>query len=185
MSTMLYGALTAKREAAEANTSTTTKAPATKPYVDALAALVPAEVLIIHGVVLGFSTSTTIDDPATEDVVEPTTSKVTDPTTLKWVFIALAVTSVVFYVAARLTAKDPSKKAPSLGILFGQCLIPPAAFALWTMLQPISAFDGFWPDLELGPRQTIAVIGAALVSFAAGFLGYRLDKADPKNKTAG
>ena len=59
MSTLAYAAMTRKREEAQPGTSTTSHAPGLKTYVDALAALVPAEVLTAHGAVLTFTTTTT------------------------------------------------------------------------------------------------------------------------------
>ena len=44
MSTLAYAALTTKREQSDPKTSTSTSPPGLKTYVDALAALVPAEV---------------------------------------------------------------------------------------------------------------------------------------------
>jgi hypothetical protein len=48
MSTLAYGALTRKREGAEPRHSNREDPPELKGYVDALAALVPAEVLSLH-----------------------------------------------------------------------------------------------------------------------------------------
>jgi len=56
-------------------TSTTTSAPGIKTYVDALAALVPAEVLTAHAAILTFTSDTM--DQAGEKVV-----KITEPVTL-------------------------------------------------------------------------------------------------------
>ena len=58
MSTLAYAAMTRVREAATPGTSTTTKPPGVKTYVDALTALVPAEVLAAHATILTFTTTT-------------------------------------------------------------------------------------------------------------------------------
>ena len=58
MSTLAYAALTARREEASPGTSTTSGAPGMRTFVDALAALVPAEVLSVHAAVLSFTTNT-------------------------------------------------------------------------------------------------------------------------------
>src|SRR5437762_8580560 len=58
VSTLLYGAVTRKREEAESGKSTNEKPPGLSTYVDALAALVPAEVLALHAVVISRSTTT-------------------------------------------------------------------------------------------------------------------------------
>ena len=56
MSTIVYAELTNKREAAPANTSTTTSQPGMKTYVDALSALIPAEVMTLHALTLSATT---------------------------------------------------------------------------------------------------------------------------------
>jgi hypothetical protein len=56
MSTLAYASLTSKREAATPNTSSSTS-PGVQSYVDVFAALVPAEVLTVHAVVLSFTTA--------------------------------------------------------------------------------------------------------------------------------
>ena len=63
MSTLAYAAMTSKREVARPGASTTSDAPGVQTYVDALAALVPAEVLTVHGAVLTFTNSTRLTRP--------------------------------------------------------------------------------------------------------------------------
>lgn len=173
MSTVLMGALTARREDAAAGQSTTDKAPAVKPYVDAFAALVPAEVLAINAVVLQFCTDVSSDKK---------TTMITEATTLKWAFVALLVLSVAVFASSRLFSKDTTKKAPKLWILLLQCLIPPAAFLGWSMLQPVSAFDVIDSGLKVEARQVIAIIGGVFLGILAAALGYKLDKEDPVAK---
>lgn len=173
MSTILLGALTAKREDAEQGKSKDEKAPAVKPYVDALAALVPAEVLALNAVILQFSTEVSEDKK---------TTVITEPTTLKWAFVALLVLSVVAFVSSRFLAKNKKLKAPKLWVLTLQCLIPPLAFLGWTMLQPVSAFDVVDSGLTIGARQTIAVIGAVFLGIGAAALGYKLNSEAPAPK---
>lgn len=55
MSTLAFAALTNRREDARPGSSET-ESPGMKTYVDALAALVPAEVLTLHGVILSATT---------------------------------------------------------------------------------------------------------------------------------
>jgi len=57
MSTLAYAQLTNKRDDAAPGTSETTNAPGVKSYVDALAALVPAEVLTLHALVISATTT--------------------------------------------------------------------------------------------------------------------------------
>ncbi len=175
MSTLLAGALTAKREDAEEGTSTTVS-PGVKPYVDGLATLVPAEVLAISAVVLQFCVKTTDDKK---------TTTISQPTTLKYAFVALLILSVVLFLASRSLEKDKTKKAPSLLLLCFQCAIPPLAFIGWSMLQPVSAIDVIYSGLDSSARQVIAIIGSAFLAAAAVALGYKLDAEKPKEKDKG
>jgi hypothetical protein len=61
--------------------------------------------------------------------------------------------------------------------------IPPAAFVLWTMLTPDSAFDAAFPgDVPEARREVLAIALAFLVGVVAKKLGDREDKA-PKQTT--
>ena len=57
MSTIVYGALERKREEALPNTSSSQQPPGLTAYVDALSALVPAEVLALHAALLPLTTT--------------------------------------------------------------------------------------------------------------------------------
>jgi hypothetical protein len=173
MSIALMGALTAKREDAPKAESTTTKAPGVKPYVDAFAGLVPAEVLAINAVILGFCTEVSKDKK---------TTNITEPGALKGAFVALIVLSVVLFLSSRFFAKDKTKKAPNRVVLALQCLVPPLAFVGWTMLQPVSVFDVIDIGLDVAERQVVAVIGAVFLGVAAVALGYRVDNEEPAPK---
>jgi hypothetical protein len=173
MSIALMGTLTAKREDAEQDKSKDEKAPAVKPYVDAFAALVPAEVLALNALVLERATKVSKDKKITE---------ITEPTALKVAFGALLVLSVAIFVSSRLLAKNRQNKAPQLWVLIVQCLIPPLAFVGWTMLQPVSAFDVLDTGLSVGERQIAALIGGVFLGIAAGMLGYKLDAEPPTPK---
>ena len=59
MSTLAYAQLTNAREAAPPGTSTTTSKPGIKTYMDAFAALVPAEVLTLHALIISATTHIT------------------------------------------------------------------------------------------------------------------------------
>ena len=56
MSTLAYAQLTNAREAAPPGTSTITGRPGMQTYLDAFAALVPAEVLTLHALVISVTT---------------------------------------------------------------------------------------------------------------------------------
>jgi hypothetical protein len=159
MSTLAYAALTSKREEATPGTSTQGSAPGVRTYVDALAGLVPAEVLAAHGAILTFTTETK-DGAVT----------ITQPATLVGVFYALILLSAMLYVAGRLSAGNWER---------WDCirvLIPPLAFVGWTMLQKATAFDAVAPSLSQAPRSAIAIIGGIFLGLVATSLAYKADQ---------
>jgi len=160
MSSIAYGALTRKRNGAPKNKSMSEAGPAMKTYVDALAALVPAEVLAVHAVILTFTTS------ASED--GETTTTITEPGTLEWVFWVLLGASAVLYVMGL-------QHLPR-GYGWLRLLIPPAAFLGWTMLQNPSVFDAIDSSLGQADRTAIALIGALLLGPIAAMLGGKADR---------
>ena len=91
MSTLAFAEFTNKRENAQPGTSSSSNPPGVSTFVDALAALVPAEVLTLHAVFLSVTTST----------AEKVTT-ITDATTLKWAFAGLIVLSIVLYVVPKV-----------------------------------------------------------------------------------
>ncbi len=93
VSTIAYGALTRKREQAEPDTSESENPPGVTTYVDALSALVPAEVLALHAALLTVTT-TTVENTAGEVV-----TTITEPGALRFVFWGLIVLCVIFYLA--------------------------------------------------------------------------------------
>ena len=95
MSTLAYAALTTKRDDAPPNpSSSTSSSTGVRTYVDALAALVPAEVLTLHALMLSVTTQ----------VVGAQTT-ITEPDTLVWALVGLLVLSVGLYAAPRIFAK--------------------------------------------------------------------------------
>jgi uncharacterized membrane protein YvlD (DUF360 family) len=152
MSTIAFGALTRKRIEAAPGTSREQQPPGMRTYVDALAALVPAEVLAVHAIILSFATKT----------VEGQTT-ITDKGTIAVVFWALICLSVLLYFFGRL-----GKKLQRWDAL--RALIPPLAFVGWTMLQKVTAFDTIVPDMAEIPRIAIALIGAVVLSAASSLL---------------
>ncbi len=167
MSSFAYGVMTQARNRAPASESTEEKPPGTSTYVDALVALVPAEVLAAHAVILQATTTTTSGDAAS--------ASIDDPTALKWAFWALLVTSALLFVLGL------SAKPKGLGIL--RVLIPPAAFVGWTMLVQPSAFDAVF-DAGSGARTTIAVIGAVVMTAVAARLAKTANEAGPRDPGA-
>ena len=162
MSTLAYAQFTTKREEAQPRTSTKSAPPGVQTYVDALAALVPAEVLTLHGLIL--SVTTKGDKGATT---------ITAPETLSWAFLGLLVISVGLYVVPRLLAK----KWDALDWL--RMLIPPLAFIGWTMLQRATAFDAVFPHILDPTRTVIALFLAVVLGAGAAALAYKADQKQP------
>jgi uncharacterized membrane protein len=132
-------------------------------YVDALAALVPAEVLTLHAVILTFTTKT--DAGATS---------ITDKETLAYAFYGLIALAVLLYVVGRLIAK----KWDRLDYL--RVIIPPLAFVGWTMLQRATAFDAVAPsNLREAGRMVIALFLGVLLGLLAAGLAYKADQKEP------
>ena len=162
MSTLAYAALTTKRDLAKPGTSETTAAPGVKSYVDALSALVPAEVLTLHAVIISFTTKITGD-----------TTKIEDATTLSWAFLGLLILAAALYATPRLL----DSKWDKLDWL--RVFIPPLAFAAWTMLQRATAFDAAFPELAQAPRTVAALFLAVVLGALATSLAYKADQKQP------
>jgi hypothetical protein len=164
MSVVAYAALTTKREEANPGTSTSTAAPGVKTYVDAFAALVPAEVLTLHGLIISVTTTTK----------DQTTQINTDNVgTLAGAFWGLVVLSIVLYVVPRV--KDG--KWDRLDYL--RMVIPALAFVGWTMLQRTTAFDAVAPAMQAATRTVVALFGGVLLGLAAAVLAYKADQKAP------
>ena len=163
MSTLAFAAFINKREEAKSGTSSSSNPPGVSTFVDALAALVPTEVLTLHAVILCVTTTT---------AAQVTT--ITDPTTLKWAFAGLVALSIVLYVVPRLKNWEL--------LDYARVAIPPLAFVGWTMLQRSTAFDAIAPSFKDAPRTVTALFLAALLGLAAVTCAR---KADQKNPPAG
>ena len=150
MSTLVYAALTGRR-IATARAAAPGEAPGIGQFVDAVTALVPAEVLSVHAVILTFTTETT--DGVT---------RITEPGILTAAFFALIGLSVFLYAFGRW------KTWARLD--WARIFIPPLAFVAWTMLQRSTAFDAVLPLMRMAPRLLVAVIGAVVLGVVASVL---------------
>lgn len=169
MSTLVYAALTRKREEAPPQTSGSTSSPGLNTYVDALAALVPAEVLALHATVLSFTAQTVKD--STGNFV----TKITDPLTLQWTLLALLLLSMGLYVV--------NHRPTNWDLLdFARVLIPPLALLCWTMLQKGTAFDALGLNLADSSRFAIAVIGGCVLGITARQLAVQADQKSPQTQ---
>jgi len=150
MSTLLYEALTNKREVAQpaagAPAGGAANAPTSK-LLDLIAAIVPAEALAAHAAVLTWVSETS------DSALGPSVTHITHQTEAKWAWWGLVVLSALFYVVPHAFKKGWDAWD------VGRALLPAAAFAVWTMLQPGSLFDAIshWN----GRTQAIVAIALA------------------------
>jgi hypothetical protein len=165
VSTIAYAQLTNAREASTPGTSTTTGSPGLKTYIDAFAALVPAEVLTLHALVISVTTKT---GPAAVTagaaLTETATTIPRDAVgTLQFAFWGLVLMSVVLYVAPRYFGGKWDK------FDWVRVAIAPLAFFGWTMMQRTTAFDAVFPGVRSIPRTVAALfLGAVLGAVTAG-----------------
>ena len=161
MSSLLYGPLTRKREEANAGKSKDDEPPGVGTYADALAALIPAEVLALHAVIIG---------RGTKSVNGVTT--ITAPDQLVFWFWFLVVMSSVLYIVGL-------RKVPR-GWDIVRVFIPPLSFLAWTMLQPTTVFDALAASAYPDWRWTIGLALAVVLGGAASLLGVKADADPPK-----
>lgn len=168
MSTLAYQALTKRRDEAVPGTSDDTK-PGVGKYVDALAALIPAEVLAAHAVYL------TIATDSKEGADGATTTMITKPDSLEIGFWILVVAAAALYLFPKIRKLEPWDAV--------RVFIPPLAFVAWTLIQTPSAFDPVNDALGLNwdivNRQVIAVGAALFLGALATGMAYTADS----NKT--
>jgi hypothetical protein len=167
MSTLAYAMLTTKRQADQVellkmqkdNQTDEKSATGVKTYVDALAALVPAEVLALHALILSVTTEVTGN-----------ATIISEPLTLAWAFAGLLLLSVGLYVAPRMLAK----KWDNLDYL--RMLIPPLSLLGWTMLQRATAFDAVFPDMSSAARTVCGLFLGVILGAAATWLSYEANQ---------
>jgi hypothetical protein len=169
VSTLAYAAITANREAATPGTSET-NAPGLKTYVDALAALVPAEALALHVAILGWTT-----DTKNGKLVY------TDKNALKVSFYGLVLLTVVLYVGRHAQGTRTNKWGWSD---IPRAAIPALAFIAWTMAQRPSAFDVV-TSVRLDRRYIVAAFAAIILGLVAARLGGVADASNPGTAGSG
>jgi hypothetical protein len=161
MSSWGYGALTRKRLEAGAQESTSTAPPGVGTYLDAMAALIPAEVLAVHGAVLTFTTTVTTDAQGESQTT------ISSPGPLLIAFWLLLVLTVFLFFAGL-----QRRPAPADWVRAG---VPPLAFVAWTMLQKATAFDAIAPGMDAALRGVLALMLAAFLGGLAVFLAQKAD----------
>jgi len=130
---------------------------AVTPFVDALSALVPAEILLAHAAIIELSVTTTKQG-----------TSVANTNTLKATFWVLLVLCPVLYILARKTVGQASKWQKWDYV---RCMVPAAAFVTWTLLLPVSMFDAF-ASIDKTQRTIWGVVAAVVVGSIAASLAY-------------
>lgn len=164
MSTVAFGALTTRREKSDSGTSKSAQPPGLNSYIDILAALVPAEVLAVHAIIISAVTTTSRGQ-----------TQITQPTTLRLAFWLLAGLSMVLFLLGRRPAPTPAdvRQQPGAQVPRWQRLewqdviraaIPPLAFTGWTMLVPTSVWNVVDSGMSGGTRMLIAMVGAVFLA---------------------
>jgi cytochrome b len=149
MSTWLSARLSTQRIGAAAG-----KTPSgdVKPYMEAVASLVPAEVLALHAAILSYTTTT-----------RDSVTTITQVHVLKAAFWGMIILSIGLWwgghIGSRATRLDAARM-----------FIPPIAFVTWTMLQPVSAFDSMWPTMPFASRMVVALFAVVVLLVSAGLL---------------
>lgn len=184
MSTVAFGALTTRREKSDSGTSKSTQPPGLNSYIDILAALVPAEVLAIHAIIIAAVTTTNGKGQ----------TQITEPATLRLGFWLLTGLAVVLFVVGRRPSPAPADVrqqpgAPSWQHLEWQDvlrgLIAALAFIGWTMLEPTSAWNVIDAGMPTGTRTLIALVGAVFLAALTKALASHSDnKLSPAQQSA-
>ncbi len=168
MSIIGYAKLTNIRDLSDPNKENSPKPSSITHYLDAMAALVPAEVLSLHAIILTFTTASKKDE---KGVIS---TSISDPEVLSWVFWGLIILSILLFFVSRVGKLDKFD--------WLRALIPPFAFVCWTMLQKTTAFDAVCIDMDEASRIAIALFLAVGLGLLATFLA---KKADEKNTSSG
>ena len=177
LSTVAFAQLTAARQETDPAAPPAEKKPGTSKYVDVLAAIIPAEVIAAHALIVTEATQVKkvdIDpDPKKENLQQVT--DVTDPTALKIAFFGLIFASLILYVATKAVSGASWRRFDYL-----RMSLPPIAFVAWTLLTEPSAFDGFnQGDLSDTTQLTVGVIVAVVLGAVANLCQKRADADSP------
>jgi hypothetical protein len=172
MSSFVYGAVSRKREQADERRSTQDQPPGLRSYVDAVAALVPAEVLVLHTAIMSGAARTAHHQVTTghghhhktHEVVQTTFTET--GTHWDYIFAGLCLFSAFLYAAGHLQGPDWKKHANWVDLL--RVLIPPAAFVVWTIGQKGSMFYAIHSGLSTADRLAIVGIGGGVLAVLAG-----------------
>jgi hypothetical protein len=167
MSTIAFAQLTNLRDQAVPETSTSTSNPGLRTYIDALAALVPAEVLTLHAMIIAI---------ATEKVGDATQFKKGGAETVTFAFWGLLVLAILLYAVPRYFGGTWDK------FDWIRVLIAPLALVGWTMLQQMTAFDAAYGDMDPIKRGVSALFLGAILGGVSAALALKADKKTPPVK---
>jgi hypothetical protein len=167
VSTLAFAAMTEWRKNSPKAATLAVGEGGISPYVDAVLAVVPAETLALHAVILSVTTRTV-----------NTTTQITARGTLFWAFFGLIVLSGVLYAVPRVVARDWEV------LDYVRMLIPPLGFVGWTMLQRATAFDAVFPNVGEAPRTVMALFLAVILCLVFVGLRYRMPKSVLKTRSA-
>lgn len=176
MSTVAFGALATRREHSNSGTSTSSEPPGIGAYIDILAALVPAEVLAIHVLIVAATASQSHAGQLT----------LLEPNTLRWSFWLLVGLAVALFVLGRrpVPASAQTREQAGGGPRWQnwewqdliRIAIAPAAFVCWTMAEPSGVWSVVSPGLSSGMRLLIPLVGAVLLAAVTKALASHADK---------
>lgn len=171
MSSFAAGYLSSVREGSSPGMSTSQEPPGVRTLIDALAALVPGEILVAHGLILATATELTTSPEGMATTV------ITDPAVLRLAFWGLSVLATFAYVAGRIVGAQSRKRAVGWDRWdLARGLIPALAFIGWTMLQSPTAFDALGIQWTAAFRTMIAIIGGIILGMVSSLLAYKLDQ---------
>jgi hypothetical protein len=139
-------------------------------YLDAAAALVPADVLGFHALVVSLTTENRENRAG-----DPVTT-ITDPFWLKLMLIVGCIWAAAEYFLVHRSSRDRTWDRSDTVRMF----IPAAAFIAWTMLQRTTSFDAWFPNFDNPGRTIVAAALVALLGIAAKVLADVAGRAIPE-----
>jgi len=163
VSAYLYGRLTGTVEASAglkrgADADPETPEQKMAAIAQKLAALIPAEILIIHAAVLAGATKLDVDGSTT----------VTKPEVLKWSLPVLAALAFVLFLIGRLPKWESAD--------YIRMLIPSSAFVVWTLITGTSAAT---PWLENKDNLWLVLFGGSFALILLAVADRLIPKANP------
>jgi hypothetical protein len=129
-------------------------------WQDVAFALVPAEVLALHGIAMSYGTTTT---GSGADSV----TRITYPGQMMVVYVGMMLLAAGLYLFGAKTLRGWRT--------WVRAAVPVAAFVVWTMIQPSTAFDAFPFGFTSFGRTMIAVFGAILLAALVNVMATKAD----------